>query len=478
MDKLWLQHYDSRVPPTLGYPVLPLDHLLLHAAHKYPHRTASLYCAPVGGRMTAARLSYKQLNQLVNLFAAGLQQLDVKKGDCVAVALPNCPQFVIAVYATWRIGGIAVCLNPFARPADLAHMLNDSGSETLVIPDRLHSRIQAIRNRTNLRQVIVSRTADYLPWAAALAGRLRQPQSSVRQPKGASRTSTMAFKNVLRGKMARLRLIEVSPPDTAVILYPHPNAHNQPGVSLTHRNLVANVTMINHWLPLESGQETALAIMPFYDALGLTAVLNAAIANAATLVLLPNPREINQTIQALEQFRVTFLPGVPKLFSALLQQSRGKKASLTSIHLALSSKAALELPIRQQFESLTGGRLLNAYGLTEASALAAIDPWQNPRLQSAGLPLPDTEVQIADVSFGTEALSIGEVGEIIVRGPQVMAGYWQRPEITAEVVRTGPDGRSGWLYTGDLGYLDGAGYLHVTTPRQDPIARGMNRTQL
>ena len=477
MDKPWLQNYDTRVTPYLGYPVLPLDHFLLHAAHTFPQRTATIFGAPLGGRLAAARLSYRQLNQLVTRFAAGLQQRGVKKGDRVAVALTNGPQFIIAAYATWRIGGIVVCLNPHARPADMAHMLTDSSSETLIIPERLRPHVQTMRSHTDLLQVIVCRTSDYLPWTAVLTNRRSHTEAPPYRPKGASRTSTVAFKSVLREKMARLRLIEVSPPDTAVILYPHPNAHNQPGVSLTHRNLVANVTMINHWLPLEKGEETTLAVMPFYDAFGLTAVLNAAIANAATLVLLPS-RDIAQTVKALEQFRVTFLPGVPKLFAALLQHSQQHKSHPRSVRLALSSKASLPLPLRQQFEALTDARLLNAYGLTEASALVTIDPWQNPRLRSAGLPLPDTEVQIADAAFGTKALTIGEVGEIIVRGPQVMAGYWQRPEITAEIVRTGPDGRSGWLYTGDQGYLDGAGYLHVTTPRQAPLARGMNRIQL
>ena len=476
MDNTWLQNDGLSKPSPISYPVLPLDHFLLHTAHKHPQRTATIFSAPLGGRLAAARLSYKQLNQAVNHFAAGLQQLGVRKGDRVALALPNSPQFLIAAYAAWRIGGIVVCLNPFVRPADLAHMLNDSGSETLVISRRLHERVQALRSQTSLRQVIVTRMSDYMPWTAATAGWLRAP--AIARAKGASRTSTVAFGQLLRGKMARLRLIEVTPPDTAVILYPHAHAHNQPGISLTHRNLVTGVTMLTHVLPLENGPETALAMMPFYDAFGLTAVLHTAVATGGALVLLPNPRDIQQAVQALEQFRVTFLPGVPKLFAALIQQGQRQKANLTSVRLALSSKAALPLPVRQQFEALTNCRLLNAYGLTEASGLAAIDPWQNSRTQAAGLPLPDTQIQIADVNFGTTAMGVGEIGEILVRGPQVMAGYWQRPEITAEVVRMGPDGRSGWLYTGDLGYLDRAGYLHVTTPRQTPLARGMNRLQL
>ena len=478
MDKPWLQNYDKRVPPSLGYPVLPLDHFLLHAAHKYPRRTAVIYSAPSGSRLTATHLTYQQINQSVNHFAAGLQQQGVKKGDRVAIALPNCPQFVIAAFAAWRLGGIVVCLNPFSRPEDLAHMLDDSGSETLVITDRLQASVQAILGRTNLRQVIVSRSTDFLPWPTTLIGRWRNRPTPVPQTQATSRASTISFRSVLHGKMSRLKLVEVTPPDTAVILYPHPNAHNQPGVSMTHRNLVSSVTMLTQWLPLQPGQETSLAVMPFYDAFGLTAVFAAGIANAATLLLMLNPRDVGQTLQAIEQFRVTFLPGVPKLFDALIQQNQGKKSDLSRVRLALSSKSALTPALRQQFEAVTNGRLLNAYGLTEAGAVVALDPEQKTRPDTAGLPLPDTEVQIADVSFGTAALPIGEIGEIVVRGPQVMAGYWQRPEITAEVVRTGPDGRSGWLFTGDLGYLDSQGYLHVTTQRQAPIARGMNRAQL
>ncbi|MCB8985606.1 MAG: AMP-binding protein [Ardenticatenaceae bacterium] len=476
MDNTWLPNDDDRGPDSLSYPVLPLDHFLLHAAHKYPQRTATLFPAPTNGRLSAARLSYKQLNQAVNHFATGLQQLGVKKGDRVALALPNCPQFIIAAYATWRIGGIVVGLNPFARPADLAHMLDDSGSETLVIRRRLYARIQSIRSRTNLQQVIVSRTSDYLPWPAATAELLKDP--FLPRTKGASRTSTVPFQRLLRGKTTRLRLIEVMPPDTAVILYPHTRARNQPGISLSHRNLVTNITMINHRLGTKAGQEVALGMMPFYDAFGLTAVLCTAVAQAATLILLPNPRDIGQAVRALEQFHVTYLPGVPKLLAALLQHSQQKKGSFAAVRLVLSSKSTLPLPLRQQFEAVTSGRLLNAYGLTEASGLVAIDPWQHPRPQAVGLPLPDTEVQIADVAFGTQALPIGEIGEVVVRGPQVMAGYWQRPEVTAEVVRVGPDGSPGWLYTGDLGFLDSAGYLHITTPRQDPITRGMNRLEL
>ncbi|MBK8987546.1 MAG: AMP-binding protein [Chloroflexi bacterium] len=474
MDKPWLQQYDTQVPPSLKYPVLPLDHFLLHAAHKFPKRTAIITSAPLRDRQLAARQTYRQLNNMVNRFAAGLQQRQVRKGDRVAIALPNCAEFVIAAYAVWRIGGIVVGLNPNARLEDVAHVLDDSGSETLIIPQRLLPGVQSIRSRTNLRQVVISQAADFLPWPVKWNGRETVP----RQFKANNSASTLSFRRVLRSKMARLKLVEVMPPDTAVILYPHVNAHNQPGISLSHRNLVCSATMSNHWLPLQPAQETVLALMPFYDSFGLTAVLTASVANAATLVLMHNPRDIGHSLQAIQQYRVTFLPGVPKLFQAVAEHSRQRQYNLSSIHLALSSKAALTLTLRQQFESLTGGRLLDAYGLTEAGGLVALDPYRNPRSDAVGVPLPDTDVQIADVSLGTEALSVGEIGEVLVRGPQVMSGYWQRPVITAEVVRTGPDGRSGWLFTGDLGYLDRDGYLHITAKRQDPLTRGAPRPLL
>ncbi|MBK6325388.1 MAG: AMP-binding protein [Chloroflexi bacterium] len=481
MDKAWLQNYDSRVPESLSYPVLPLDHFLLHAAHKFPKRTATIYSAPANGRLAAARLTYAQLNKAVNHFAAGLQQTGVKKGDHVTIALPNSPQFIIAAYATWRIGGIVVCISPTIKPDTLSYILTDSGSETLIISRGLYETVQAVRSKTSLQRVIISRASDFLPWTAVFSTSLSGNQPHVRRLKGASGSSTLSFKHLLREKTARLKLIEVTPPDTAVILYPqhgrYSSARSQPGVTLTHRNLVCSATMLNHWLPLASGQETTLAAIPFYDAYGLTAVLNAGIAHAATLVLIPNPREIAHSLSALAQFHVTFVPGVPRLFDALLQQNEQDKRNLSSIKIALSSKTALPSALRKRFQAATNGRLFNAYGLSETGGLVAMDPWHTIRPTAVGLPLPDTDVQITDTSFGTDALDTGEIGEVVVRGPQVMAGYWQQSKTTAEVLHTGPDGRAGWLFTGDLGYLDTDGFLHITTPRQDPIARGKLRGQ-
>ena len=472
MEKPWLKHYDEGVPATIDYPPIPLDQFLTDAAAKHPDHTAIIFGAAVGSRVLDAPLTYGQLDDLVNRFAAGLQEMGVQKGDRVAIMLPNCPQFVIAAYGTWRIGGIAVCCNPLYVPREVEHLINDSGTETMVVMSSLYERVKSIRAETGLKRVIVTNVKEYFPGLLKFLFTLTKEKKEGHRVDISGDADTYWFQNVLHSVTAAPASVEIKPEEVATLIYTGGTTGVPKGAQLTHHNLVSNATLLNVWTKSKEAEDVMIACMPYFHAYGLTVGMNTCIANAITIVQIPNPRDMVHVLKSIEKHRVTYYPGVPTMFIGFNNFPTRDEYDLTSLRFAVSAAAPLPPEVQERFEAITGGKMVEAYGLTETSPAACMDPIDHPRARSIGVPVPDAELKIVDADTGTQEMPVGEIGEIIIKGPQVMKGYWKMPTETANAIRTGPDGQPGWFYSGDIGYMDEDGYFHITDRKKDIIIAG------
>ena len=472
MDKPWLKHYDEGMPATIDYPRIPLDRLLTDTTAKHPDHSAIIFGAMVGSRLMDAKMTYRQLDDAVSRFAAGLQEMGVERGDRVAIMLPNCPQFIIAAYATWRIGAIVVCCNPLYVPREIEHLINDSGAETFVVMSQLYERVKSIRENTGLQRVIVTNIKEYFPGLLRLLFTLAKEKKEGHWVDISGDAGTHWFQEILRGAAAKPAPVEIDPDEVATLIYTGGTTGGPKGAQLTHYNLVSNATVINTWVGSREAEDSLLAVMPYFHSYGLTVGMNVCIANASTIVQIPNPREMAHVLTAIQKHRVTYYPGVPTMFIGLLNFPERDQYDLTSLRFATSAAAPLPPEVQQQFQDVTGGVLIEAYGLTETSPCATIDPIDSPKHNSLGVPLPDTDIKIVDAERGEQELPPGEIGEIIIKGPQVMKGYWNLPTETANALRVGPDGQPGWLYSGDIGFMDEDGYFHMADRKKDMIIAG------
>jgi long-chain acyl-CoA synthetase len=472
MDKPWFKHYDEGMPTTVDYPDIPLDQFLTNAANKHPNHTATIYGAAVGSRLMDAKLTYGQLNETVNRFAVSLSNMGVKQGDRVAIMLPNCPQFIIAAYAIWRLGGIVACCNPIYVAREVEHLLNDSGSETIIVMSSLYERVKSVRAHTELKRVIVTNIKEYFPAVLKFLFTLTKEKKDGHRVDIAGDADTYWFQDVLASGSGKLEPVEISQDDVSTLIYTGGTTGGPKGVQQTHRNLIFNATVLNFWAKTEEAKDVMIAVMPFFHSYGMTVGIITCIASAMTIVLIPNPREMVHVLMSIERHRATFYPGVPTMFIGFNSFPDREKYDLSSLRFASSGAAPLAPEVQARFESITGGKMIEAYGLTETSPVASADPVDKPRHHSIGVPVPDTDMKIVDVNDGRKEMPVGEVGEIIIKGPQVMQGYWNNPEATAHALRTGPDGETGWFFSGDVGFMDEDGYFHISDRKKDMIIAG------
>jgi long-chain acyl-CoA synthetase len=472
MEKPWLKQYDEGMPVTIDYPRIPVDRLLADAAAKHPERPATIFGAMVGSRLMDAKLTYSQLDDAVNRLAAGLQQLGVKDGERVVIMLPNCPQFVIAAYATWRIGGIVVCCNPLYVAREIEHLVNDSGAETFVVMSQLYERVSSTRANTGLKRILVTNIKEYFPGLLRFLFTLTKEKKDGHKVDFSGDAETYWFQEIMRGSPARPTPVDIDPGKVSTLIYTGGTTGGPKGAQLTHRNLVSNAVTLNIWSGSKEAEDVMLAVMPYFHVYGLTAGLNTCIANALSMVQIPNPRDMAHVLKAIETHRVTYYCGVPTMFVGFLNRPDRDQYDLTSLRFAVSAAAPLAPETQDMFQAATGGKMLQAYGLTETSPCASMEPIGRPRPYSVGVPLPDTDMKIVDLETGTQELSPGEIGEIIIKGPQVMKGYWNLPTETQNALRTGPDGEPGWFYSGDIGYMDKEGYFHISDRKKDMIIAG------
>lgn len=451
----WLRFYDEGVPYTVSLPERPLFRFLERAARRFPLKTAVRF--PLGG----ANLTYRRLERHANRCATALRKLGVQRGDRVMILLPNVPQAVIAFYGALKAGAVVVACNPLFDQEELLRQARDSGARVLISLDRLRSVAAYLAAEGQIERVIETRTDDYFsPWRKALYAVRFRPVSNE------APETFLLWGNLMRETSPQRTEITVEPHDLAVIQYTGGTTSKPKGVMLTHANLVANTLQTRHWLSdMRDGKESFLCVLPFSHIYGMTTAMHVPIALGATLILLPT-FEVNQVLKAIKRYRPSAFPGVPAMYVAINNAPNVRRYNISSVKFCISGAAPLPVEVAEEFEKLTKGRLIEGYGLTEAAPVTHANPFKGQRrVGTIGVPLPNTEARITDLQTG-EDLPPGEVGELLVRGPQVMAGYWNLPQATLETLTTDGAGMT-WLRTGDLARMDDDGYFEIVNRRQE-----------
>jgi long-chain acyl-CoA synthetase len=467
----WVRFYEEGVSAHLDIPDYPLTWLLDQTAKKYPGHTALIYFG--------TKISYAQLSTLVNRFAVGLQKLGIQKGDRVAIALPNIPQYPIAFYGALRAGAVAVPTNPLYTGREMQHQMADSGARIIVMMEEFYPTVRSVRDQTALEHIILTSPADYLPPMLHTLYPLSQRRAKRLEPhltnkerhkdKTLHSMSEMLESHAKRGIELFNLPAQSSGDDLAVLQYTGGTTGFSKGAMLTHRNLLANAMQIRDWTPqVYDAEEVMLCVAPFFHSYGLTVSMNLSILAAATMVLLPNFKPAN-VVKTIRDYHPTLFPGIPTMYLAIMREAGKHTEQLRSIKYCISGAAPLPAKIQHDFEAATHGRLVEGYGLSEAAPVTHCNPLtEKYRSGSVGLPLPAVDSAILDQVTG-EPLPAGEVGEIVVKGPNIMKGYWNRQEET-EAIFT-----NGWMRTGDLGKMDADGFFYVVERIKDMIiASGFN----
>ncbi len=459
----WLKHYDKGVPTTLApYPERTLVDVFHESASQRPDHPALLF--------QGNRISYSDLERLSDAFALALLELGLKPGERVALLLPNTPQMILSVLGTWKAGGIVVPLNPLYTERELEHALHESGAEIAIVLTLFYHKLKALQSRTAVRKVIVTNIKEFLPPIKRILFALlreRKDGHRIGIQKGDAWLQDLLGKNA--GKSFTSRTTD--PADPAILLFSGGTTGTPKAALGTHRSLAIAGLQIRTWFKhlLVDWDDIILLNMPLFHAYGLVGVLATGLMGRNTFAVVPNPRDLDDLLATIRKVKPAFLPGVPTLFTALLNHPKVKsgQAKLTSLKLCISGASPLMAETKQRFEGLTDGRIVEAYAMTESMLGATMTPVLGEyKPGSIGIPLPDVEVRIADLDTGQDQPEPGKVGEILLRAPQIMQGYWNRPEETAGILR------DGWLYTGDIGYQDEDGYVFIVDRKKDLIKPG------
>jgi long-chain acyl-CoA synthetase len=460
----WTESRDQGVPSTCTYPDCTVPDLLKTAAARFPNSTALLFYG--------TRIQYSEFYHLVTRFAQALHGMGVRPGDRLAIMLPNIPQTVIGYYGALQAGAIVVQTNPLYLAHELETQLRDSGAETILALDLFYSRIQPIQHRTALKRLILTRVQDFLPPLK----RLLFPVKAWVRGKWVSipsRPPLFDFLDLVNTSVdsgSQPPLVGPRPDEPALLQYTGGTTGIPKGVVLTHRNVVANATQCRAWMPnCREGEEVFLGVIPFFHVYGLSTCQHLAIMTGSTLVLLPR-FEVREVMHAIQKHRVTVVSAIPMMFMKITDFPGVQRYDLRSLRICLSGASPLHAEVQDRFECLTGVRITQGYGLTEAGPVTHCNPinGNGPR-GSIGVPFPDTETRIVDLETGERVLPIGEPGELTVHGPQVMRGYWNNDIETRGVIR------EGWLYTGDIVRQDASGFFFLVDRKKDMIkTRGEN----
>jgi long-chain acyl-CoA synthetase len=454
----WEAVYPEHLDWRAEIPVKPLFAVLDEAVERFQDHP----CVDFFGK----KFGYRDIGRLVDCAAKGLQDLGVGKGIQVGLFLPNCPYFVIFYYAVLKVGGTVVNINPLYAEEEVLRQLKDSETRIVVTLDMrsLHPKLAAVMDAAALEKVIVCRMADALPFAQKTLFTLLKRKEIASIPVDGRHVSF----RTLTANDGAFRPATIDPQrDIALLQYTGGTTGTPKGAMLTHANLYANTMQTAMWFAkIEPGKERILGVLPLFHVFAMTVVMNAGISQGAELILLPRFR-LDILLQAIHKKRPTLLPGVPTMFAAVIGYKQLEKYDLSSLKFCLSGGAPLPLRVKEEFESLTGCKLVEGYGLTETSpVVTVIPPFGLYKEGSVGLPLPQTIVEITALDEPLRVLPVGATGEICVRGPQVMAGYWRRPEETAATMA------GGRLHTGDVGHMDKEGYVFITDRAKDLILVG------
>lgn len=446
-EKPWFRVWPSSVPKHINYPVVPLNEVLEKTAVRHPEKTAIVYFE--------REITYSELNSLSDQFATVLTSLGIKKGDKVAIFLPNIPQFVISYFGILKVGAVLTAISPLHKEREVEYQLHDSEATAIIVLDSLFPVVEKIRKKTGVKHLIVTNLEEY---ASATVSAITPSQNP----------NVYSFQALLKeNPQAKPLKVNVNPhEDLAALQYTGGTTGTPKAAMLTHLNLVSNATAFAAWIGGAIAKETFLLALPLFHIYGMTTSMNTPISLAAKMVLLPrfDPLTILDTIQ---KHGVTVFCGVPTMYTMLLANSALNSYDLTSIRVCISGASPLPPQVQKKFMEITGGFLAEGYGLTEASPVTHCNPvdrtMKTVKVGSIGVPLPDTDARIFDLSTGLLELKAGETGELAVKGPQVMKGYWQKHAETVNVLR------KEWLYTGDIARMDGDGYFYITDRKKDLI---------
>ncbi len=480
--RVWQQHYDPGVSASLTYPNQSIDKFLQQTTEKYPQKPALIFggMAPLFGEQHST-LTYQQLNDSVNKLAAGLQQLGLQQGDRVALYMPNCPQMVMAYYAVLRAGGIVVPSNPLYVAREIEHQLNDSGATFAIALSLLYPNVKQVRANTKLKHVIVTNIKEYFPGLLKTLFTLAKEKKDGHKVDISGDTDTHNFQTFLATAPATPQSVEITPDDTAVLMYTGGTTGVPKGAELTHGNVTANALQANACLNaagMVPGKQMMMTALPLTHSYAMTACMNYSVFHGNTQVLIPNPRDMKHLLSAINIHQPSLLPGVPTLYTAINNHPdvKANKYDVKSIELCLSGAAGLPVEVQQEFQRITGGKLVEAYGLSECSPATHVNPiLGDNRVGTIGIPLPDTDAKIVDQENEVDILGPNEPGVLCIHGPQVMKGYWGKPEETADTLRTDSEGQV-WLHTGDIAEMSEDGYFRIVDRKKDMIlaAGGFN----
>jgi long-chain acyl-CoA synthetase len=448
----WLKHYDPGVPSHITYPRIPLYRLLDETAAQYPNRP----CTNFFGK----RLAYRQIKELSDRFAASVRNLGIRKGDRVVLLLPNSPQFLIAYYGLLKAGAVIVPLNPLSSERELIFHCSDSGAETAITVPLFLAKVALLRDKTPLKRIICSRLSDYLPFPLNLAQGLQEWRLTRHQGLG-----LMNFKALLQGAPpVDFRPEPVEPDETAVLIYSGGTTGVAKGIMLSHYNFVANAHQIVAWGHL-TDEEGMLAVLPLFHGFGMSVTMNAPVLAGGEIILVPR-FSAKQVVKTIQKYKPSFFIGVPTMFVAFNCLPDIHRYDLSSLRGIFVGAAPLTRAIKEDFETKTGGRMIEGYGLTESVTAIMANPYKGMhKVGSIGIPFSDVDVKIVSLDDGHD-LPAGELGEIVLKSPTVMLGYYNNPEETRKTIV------DRWLYTGDIGYMDEDGYFYITDRKKELIIVG------
>ena len=457
----WTKYYDEGVPTTIDYPAVPLYYFLEEAAQKYPNNPCTLF--------KGAEISYREMNDLSNRLAAGLIDLGVKKGDRVGIFMPNTPQFVMAYFAILKVGGVVVATNPLYSSREIEHQVNDAGVEIMLVMSNFYNTIKDVQPKTKIRQLVVTNLKETLPPVLAFLFTL------TKEKKGGFRVhltegDVWMQDLISRHKPQDFRPLDIGPEDTALFQYSGGTTGVSKAAVALHRNLVANALQIRTWMPSAiDGQEVVLMAIPLFHVYGMVAGMCFAIRIAGAMVMVPNPRDLTDVLESIQKYKATIFPGVPTMYNAINNHADVKagKYNLSTIKACISGSAPLLRETKEKFEALTGGKLVEGFGMSEAPTASHCNPLfgENP-VGSIGLPLADVDCRIISLDDETTVLGVGEIGELVMQGPNVMKGYHNMPTETANSLR------DGWLYTGDIARMDEKGFFYIVDRKKELIKPG------
>jgi long-chain acyl-CoA synthetase len=458
VDKPWLKSYEKSVPATINYEEISMPDILDRTGREFPDKTALIF--------QGHKLTFRQFKDMVDRFATCLNAFGIRQGDAVAILLPNVIPCVIAYFAILKIGAISVMNNPLYTDRELDHQFNDSGSKALITLDLLANRMIDLRPKTKIKQIVYTSIGDYLPFPKNLLFPLVAKKKKLAADVKAA-PDVFTWKECIAKYPPNPPSVKLGFEDVAMYQYTGGTTGVSKGVMLTHANLSKQVQQLEAWFPTFSkGKEIMLGALPYFHSFGLSTSMNFSVYLGWAQALIPRPQP-EPLLEAIRKFRPTFAPLVPTMYIGMLNHPDLKKTDMSCIKGAFSGSAPLPVEVIHAFEKMTGAIIVEGFGLTETTPVTHINPFGGVRkVGSIGVPISDTECRIVSLDDGVTDMPVGEPGELIIKGPQVMRGYKDMPEETANMLR------DGWCYTGDIATMDKDGYFYIVDRKKDMIISG------